>query len=112
MRKRLIHCLTVFQHEQEIGGVMGVAGSPEDFVFVVLEGFDPRAQISSMAVGIVRNAALGHKENAGKFCSQLLFGVVGIAEAIAFIKGFPVQSTRGSAEMGQFMKGGPIILSG
>ena len=91
---------------------MRVLRCAEDLIFVVLERFDPRTDIRSMIGGIVRNSPFCCKKNAGQLRPQLLLRVVLIPKALAGIESFPIQSSRVSGPMTQFMKRRAVVVGG
>src|SRR5690606_28473137 len=91
-------------------GGMGVLGRPEDLVFVVLEGLDPRGDVGSMLLWIVGNTFLRGEEHAGQFRSKLLLRVVGVAEAVAFVEGLAVEPHWMAAPMRQFMERRAVVV--
>ncbi len=47
----------------------------EDFILVLLQNVDPRADVSRVLFGIVRNSPLRGEKHAGQFSSQFLLRV-------------------------------------
>jgi len=92
MSESLVERLVVLQGNQEIGGAVGVPGSAEDFVLVLPENLQPRAKVGSVAVRIVRDAALGHQKDARQFRTKLLLGVRRITKEVGLIERLPVET--------------------
>src|SRR5687767_9173258 len=71
---RFVGCALLVQREDEVGRGGSIVGSPEDLVLILLESRYPRADVSGMIRGIVRNAEFGRQEHARQPGAKLLFG--------------------------------------
>src|SRR4051794_12721050 len=89
---------------------MGVFGGSEDFVLVVLQGADPRAYVRRMLLRVVWDSALRCQEHRREFGPKFLFGVVRIAESIAFVERWAIQSGRVPGPVAQLMKSRPVVI--
>jgi len=63
------HCVgnrpVTLQGEQKIGRSGSIMRGAEDFVFVLFQNIDPRADICGMLLGIMRNFPFRCQKNAG-----------------------------------------------
>src|SRR4029450_13155929 len=91
---------------------MGIVGCMEDLVPVVLKSLEPGAHVGSVGVGVVGDAALRHQEDAGQFGAQPLLGIVKISKAVTLIQRLPVQPLGMATPMGEFVKGGSVVVPG
>src|SRR5260370_3166731 len=101
-----------FERQQVIRRRGCIVGRPENLDFVVLKGFDPRADVRRVLFRIVRNASLGCEEDARKFRAELLLGVVGIAKFVRRIERWAVQPGWVAGPVRKLVKGGPIVSGG
>src|SRR5829696_6198103 len=89
---------------------MGIPRGPEDFVFVVPKGFDPGANVGGVLLGAVRDTPLSGKEDARQLGAELFLRVIGIAEAVAFVERWAVQTVWMAGPMREFVQRGPVVV--
>src|SRR5438876_8260765 len=70
---------------------------------------EPGAEVGGVGVRVVRDAALGHQEDARELGTQLFLGIVEISKAVALIQGLPVETLAGARPVTTFVEGGPVI---
>ena len=69
---------------QEVSGALRMGGGREDGAFVVLEDFEPVAEIGRVVLADVgRDAEIGAEEGGTEFRNKFLAGIAFVAEALA-----------------------------
>src|SRR5260370_29248003 len=104
--------LVALHGEQEISCSGRVIRSAEDFILVLLQNVDPRADIRGVLLGVMWNSSFRSQKHARQLSPQLLLRIADIAEPVGVGEGSAIQPRRVATPVGKLMQCRAVIASG
>src|SRR5262245_4251091 len=82
--RKLLFCLRFFplQREQKVRRRRSIVGRAEDLVLVLLQCFDPRADICGVLCRVMRYSSLSGEKDTGELGAEFFLRIVNISESV------------------------------